>query len=242
MLSSHDRVVGTFFLPSTCMLVCPQGEDHPGFPAGRDNGTHVLQFQATDSLLSCPEHSALVPTGWDRSHNHCHESASQPLLYSRPPPLQDPWVTDGFLLCNIQPPFSAHIISLSLSLRLSHTPSYVCAVSMVTRGITMALVAEHAASCCCSGFTVPVHAQRAGSQQNAAKGLNGLSSNPLSLSEIIPFSPDNISLYRLTLHQQFKVKILLFQFPVACENINLAWHEISCYNQGHNPSLQHTLY
>lgn len=40
--------------------LCPQGEDHTGLSAGRNNGTHALRFQSTDSLLSCPENSPVV--------------------------------------------------------------------------------------------------------------------------------------------------------------------------------------
>jgi len=78
----------------------------------------------------------------------------------KPFPLLDPWVTDGVLFCKTQPPIWVRTHSPPLS--FTH-PSYVCAVSMVTYGITMALVAMHAASCCCSGFTVPVRTQRADS-------------------------------------------------------------------------------
>ncbi len=46
----------------------------------------------------------------------------------------------------------------------------------------------------------------------------------LSLSEIAPFSPDNVSLYLLALYQEVKLKIQLLQFPVVCDDINLAEH------------------
>lgn len=139
-------------------------------------------------------------------------------MYSRPPPppLRSPPLprTLGWLMasCSVTSnPHSQRTLSLALSLHLSHMPSYVCAVSMVMCGITMAPVTEH--SCCCSGFSVPVHAQRTGCQQSAAKGLNGLScSNPLSLSEIIPFSPHNISLHPPPLHQDVKLQPCDFSF------------------------------
>lgn len=66
-----------------------------------------------------------------------------------------------FLLYKTQPPIT--VCTCSLHLYLSHTPSYVWAVSMVMRGITMALVAEHAPSCCCAGFAgCAAHKEAAG--------------------------------------------------------------------------------
>lgn len=70
-----------------------------------------------------------------------------------------------------------------------------------------------------------MHTQRADSQHSAAKRLNGFSNNLLSLSEIILFSLDNISLYPLTQYQEVKLKTLLWQIAMICGDINLVGHE-----------------
>lgn len=184
----------TPFLRSVCMFVCPQGRDHACLPTGRNNGTRVLQFQSTDSLLSCTEHSPLVPKWRDRSHNHCRGSASQPWLYCRPLPLLEPWVTDGFLFCNTQPPFSERIL---LSLALFHTHPLLCMCSL--HGNAWYHYGTGGLACCklllwiyCTSVA---HTKSRQPAKCCQKGWNGLSSNPLSLAEITPLSSDNISLY-----------------------------------------------
>lgn len=109
--------------------LCPQGEGHPALSAGRNNGTRALQFQSTDSLLSCPENSPLVQI--TRSLLWVDQSA----MTAPPPPC---WKPKRLVSCSV---IFNRMHILSLSLHLLYKPSYVCAVSMVTCGITMALVA-----------------------------------------------------------------------------------------------------
>lgn len=87
--------------------------------SGRNNGTDAIQLQSTDCLPSCTEHSPVVQKDQGRPHNHCHESSSHPWLCCSPSPQLEPQVTDGVFSYNAQPPFSAQILSLSLSLSFS---------------------------------------------------------------------------------------------------------------------------